>query len=76
MFKRSVGALLVAAGGLVGSGVAAHAQDARNAEILGFHQLCDHGDRRASVRVGMLLQHQDRQIAWRRLRPEWFWWER
>jgi hypothetical protein len=76
MFKRSVGALLVAAGGLVGSGVAAHAQDARNAEILGFHQLCDHGDRHACVRFGMLPQHQDRQIAWRRLRPEWFWWER
>lgn len=32
MFKRSVGALLIAAGGLVGSGVAAHAQDARDAE--------------------------------------------
>ena len=77
MFKRSVGALLIAAGGLVGSGVAAHAQDARDAEILGFHQLCDYGDRRACVRFGMLLQqNQDRQIAWRRLHPEWFWWDR
>ena len=45
MFKRSVGALLFAAGGVFGSGFAAHAQDARDAEILGFHQLCDHGDR-------------------------------
>jgi hypothetical protein len=77
MFERSVGALLIAAGGVVGSGVAAHAQGARDAEILGFHQLCGHGDRRACVRFGMLLQqNQDRRIAWRRLHPEWFWWDR
>jgi len=71
MFKRSVGALLFAAGGVFGSGFAAHAQDARDAEILGFHQLCGHGDRR-----GCAQQYQDRQIAWRRFHPEWSWWDR
>ena len=76
MFKRSMGAALAAAV-FLGSGLATHAQDGREAEILGYHQLCDHGDRRACVRFGMLLQqNQDRAIAWRRMHPEWFWWDR
>ena len=53
------------------------AQNAREAEILGFHQLCDKGDRRACVRFGILIgQNEERHAEWRRLHPEWWWWER
>ena len=53
------------------------AQSARDAEIVGFHQLCDKGDRRACVRFGILIgQNQERHAEWRRLHPEWWWWER
>jgi hypothetical protein len=55
--------------------IAARAQD-RAAEIIGFHQLCDHGDRKACVRFGMLLgQNMERHAEWRRSHPEWWWWE-
>jgi len=54
----------------------ARAQDVQ-AELLGLHQLCDHGDRRACVRFGMILGRlQERHVEWRRVHPEWFWWER
>ena len=33
----------------------ARAQNAVEAEILGFHQLCDKGDRKACVRFGILI---------------------
>ena len=52
------------------------AQDAQ-AELLGFHQLCDRGDRKACVRFGMILgRMQERHAEWRHVHPEWFWWER
>jgi len=54
----------------------ARAQEVQ-AELLGFHQLCDRGDRKACVRFGMILgRMQERHAEWRRLHPEWFWWER
>jgi hypothetical protein len=54
----------------------ARAQDVQ-AELLGFHQLCDRGDRKACVRFGMILgRMQERHAEWRRVHPEWFWWER
>jgi hypothetical protein len=54
----------------------ARAQDIQ-AELLGFHQLCDRGDRKACVRFGMILgRMQERHAEWRRVHPEWFWWER
>ena len=31
------------------------AQHAREAEMIGFHQLCERGDRKACIRFGMLL---------------------
>jgi hypothetical protein len=56
--------------------VTARAQDARQAELLGYHQLCDHGDRKACIRFGMMLgQNMDRHAEWRRLHPEFWWWE-
>jgi len=54
----------------------ARAQDVQ-AELLGFHQLCDRGDRKACVGFGMILgRMQERHAEWRRVHPEWFWWER
>jgi hypothetical protein len=62
---------------LAGALAPAQAQSARDAEILGFHQLCDKGDRKACVRFGILIgQNQERHAEWRRLHPEWWWWER
>jgi len=55
------------------------AQDAlaREAELAGFHQLCDRGDRRACVRFGIILgEMRERHTEWRRTHPEWFWWDR
>ncbi len=54
----------------------ASAQNANEAEIIGFHQLCEKGDRRACVRFGILIgQNQQRHADWRRAHAEWFWWE-
>jgi hypothetical protein len=55
----------------------AHAQNNVEAEMLGYHQLCDKGDRKACVRFGMLLgKNEQRHADWRRAHAEWFWWER
>jgi hypothetical protein len=54
----------------------AHAQDAAEAEIVGFHQLCQKGDRRACVRFGILLgRNEQRHADWRRAHADWWWWE-
>ncbi len=68
----------VAAAALMGWGAgAARADDAREAQLIGFHQLCDHGDRGACVKFGMMLQqNRDRQDAWRHSHPEFFFFER
>ena len=51
------------------------AQNARDAELVGFHQLCYKGDRKACIRFGILIgQNQERHAEWRRLHPEWWWW--
>jgi hypothetical protein len=53
------------------------AQNAVKAEILGFHQRCDKGDRRARVRFGILIgQNMQRHADWRRAHGNWFWWEK
>jgi|GEM_PF-3445724 len=54
----------------------AFAQDAREAEMIGMHQLCNHGDRKACVKFGMMIQqNHDHMDAWRHSHPEWFWYE-
>ena len=54
----------------------ARAQDVQ-AELIGFHQLCERGDRKACVRFGIILgRMQERHAEWRRAHPDWFWWER
>jgi hypothetical protein len=63
--------------GTVPSSVAVRAQDAREAEILGFHQLCDRGDRKACVKFGMMLgEMRERHADWRRTHPQFWRWER
>jgi hypothetical protein len=55
----------------------AHAQNAVEAEIIGFHQLCDKGDRKACVRFGILIgRNEQRGADWRRAHADWFWFER
>ena len=55
----------------------AHAQGAMEAEILGFHQLCEKGDRKACVRFGILIgRNEQRNADWRRSHADWFWFER
>jgi hypothetical protein len=73
-------ALMIAVGisgsaGMIAS--PAHAQNAAEAEIIGFHQLCEKGDRKACVRFGILIgRNEQRHADWRRAHAEWFWWER
>jgi hypothetical protein len=59
------------------SSIPARAQSPREAEMIGFHELCEKGDRRACVRFGILIgQNQERHAEWRRSHAAWFWWER
>jgi len=55
----------------------AAAQSAREAEMVGFHQLCDRGDRKACIRFGIMIgENRERHAEWRRAHPEFWWWER
>ena len=68
---------LLLASAVLSSGVA-QAVDctAREAELVGLHKLCDHGDRKACVRFGMLLgEAKERHADWHRAHAEWWWWE-
>jgi hypothetical protein len=54
----------------------AHAQDAVEAEMLGYHQLCQKGDRKACIRFGILIgRNEQRHADWRRTHADWWWWE-
>jgi hypothetical protein len=44
-----------AAVGTISFNAPARAQHARDAEMIGFHQLCERGDRRACIRFGIML---------------------
>jgi len=55
----------------------AHAQDAVEAEIVGYHQLCQKGDRNACIHFGILIgRNEQRHADWRRAHADWWWWER
>lgn len=62
MRPRSILSGLVLFVALLGSAspMARAVQEAREAEILGLHQLCDKGDRRACVHFGILLDENAR----------------
>jgi hypothetical protein len=54
----------------------AHAQDAVEAEMVGYHQLCQKGDRKACIRFGILIgRNEQRHADWRRIHADWWWWE-
>jgi hypothetical protein len=54
----------------------AHAQDAIEAEMMGYHQLCQKGDRKACIRFGILIgRNEQRHADWRRAHADWWWWE-
>ena len=78
MISRSLlAATGIAVAMFVASDAPIYAQSAAEAEIIGFHVLCDKGDRRACVRFGILIgENRERHAEWRRLHPEWFWWDR
>jgi len=60
-----------------GSSAVVRALSVREAEMIGFHQLCDRGDRKACVRFGIMIgENRERHAEWRRARPEFWWWER
>lgn len=77
--RRSMTACVIAAG--IGGSVSmmappARAQNAMEAEIIGFHQLCEKGDRKACIRFGILIgRNEQRSADWRRAHAEWFWFE-
>lgn len=69
----AAGLAFAVAGGVLSP---AHAQSVREAEIVGFHQLCNKGDRTACVRFGILIgENRERSVEWHRLHPDWWWWE-
>ena len=75
ILKPLMAAALIAAGI---SGAAAlvatpaHAQDAVEAEMIGYHQLCEKGDRRACIRFGILIgRNEQRHADWRRAHADW-----
>jgi hypothetical protein len=42
-----------------------------------LHFDCDHGEKRACVQFGVLIgENRERHVEWRRIHPEWWWWER
>jgi hypothetical protein len=79
IFRPLMTAVVIAAGVSAGAAIVttpAHAQNVE-AEMLGFHQLCEKGDRKACVRFGILIgQNQQRHADWRKAHGDWWWWER
>jgi hypothetical protein len=80
IFKPLMAAITIAAGLSATTAMVAtpaHAQTAVEAEILGFHQLCEKGDRKACVRFGILIgRNEQRNADWHRAHADWFWYER
>ena len=55
---------------------ATRAQDAVEAEMVGYHQLCQKGDRKACVRFGILIgRNEQRHADWRHAHADWWWFE-
>jgi hypothetical protein len=45
--------------------------------LAGYRDACRDGDRRACVRLGIIIgQNQERRGQWQREHPDYFWWER
>ena len=75
MMKSAILAAVIGATTWTGCATA-QAQEAREAQLIGFHQLCNRGDKPACVKFGMMLeQNRDRHGEWRRSHPEFFFFE-
>jgi hypothetical protein len=49
---------------------------AEDVVVLRAYHACEHGDRAACVRFGIILgENKARRQEWHRLHPEFFWWE-
>ena len=45
-------------------------------ELRAYHIACEHGDKAACVRFGIILgENRGKREEWRHLHPEFFWWE-
>jgi hypothetical protein len=76
-FLATIGIAVTTLGAMVAVPTPGQAQSDREAEIIGFHQLCEKGDRRACVRFGILIgENKQRHADCRRLHTDWWWWER
>jgi hypothetical protein len=76
-FLATVGIAVAILGAVAATPTPGHAQSDREAEMIGFHQLCEKGDRRACVRFGILIgENKQRHADWRRLHADWWWWEK
>jgi hypothetical protein len=76
-FLATVGIAVAILGTVAGAPTPGQAQSVREAEMIGFHQLCEKGDRRACVRFGILIgENKQRHADWRRLHADWWWWEK
>jgi len=81
MIRRPLMAAAVIAAGMSGTSAMvatpAHAQDAVEAEMIGYHQLCQKGDRKACIHFDILVgRNEQRHADWRRAHADWWWWER
>jgi len=46
-------------------------------QMMGYRDACRDGDRRACVRLGIIIgQNQGRRGQWRQDHPDYFWWDR
>jgi hypothetical protein len=69
--------MIVASPASVMQRISARAQAAVEAEMIGYHEPSDGGDRCACIKVGILIgRNRQRQADWRRTHAEWFCWER
>lgn len=52
-------------------------RDELRERMMELRDRCDQGDRRACVRMGIIIgENRERRAQWRRENPEAFWWER
>jgi hypothetical protein len=50
---------------------------AQEEQMRRLHFDCEHNDRRACIRFGILIgEHHEFHGEWRKTHPDWWWWER
>jgi hypothetical protein len=64
-------------GGPPGPGGPGPGRDDLREQMYGLRDACERGDRRACVRLGIIIgEHRERRAQWQRESPDLFWWER